>query len=395
MRDSELSECEPGVTSNNQFDVIVLGLGAMGAATLDALATRGIRALGIERFGIPHEHGSSGGDTRLIRMAYYEHPDYVPLLRGAYEYWAGLEARTSEKVLFRTGIAQIGRADGEALAGARHAAALHGLRFESVARDDAAKRWPTLRVPDGYEAAWDSDGGFLLAAKSIRLFAECALRTGATVRAGECVIGWRELGDGVEVHTTNQRYRAARLVVTAGSWTSPLMPSLGIPLEVTRQPLFWTWPADPDMFSIQRHPCWFAELDGHAGQFYGFPMLGAADSVQLGFKIAHHVAGRATDPDHVDAGDVDEFEPIRDAMGQVFRMPLGDVVAVKVCRYTSTTDQHFVVDHYPGSQRVVVACGFSGHGFKFASVMGEILADLAVDGATKWPIEFLKLQRFR
>jgi sarcosine oxidase len=380
--------------SGTQFDTIVIGLGAMGSATLDQLARRGSRVLGIEQYGIPHDLGSSGGDTRLIRKAYYEHPDYVPLLARAYENWDDLGRRTGEQVLFRTGALYVGKPDSALITGSRTSARLHGLECPELDARGVSSRWP-FRVPNGYVSLHETDGGFVLAAKSIRLYCEQALVHGAEVRAAECVHTWRETRNGVEVSTSDATYRAQNLVVTAGSWASEMLPKLGTSLTVTRQLLFWLWPAHRERFVLERFPCWAAQLDGYDGLFYGFPMLPAAMGGQLGLKLAHHVTGQSIRPGEAKPAQVSEFVPVRKALKEVFAGELGPVVATKTCMYTSSVDQHFIVDRYPSSERVFVACGFSGHGFKFASVIGEVLADFATTGTTRLPVGFLSLARFK
>jgi sarcosine oxidase len=376
------------------YDVIVVGLGAMGSAALDQLARRGAEVLGLERYGIPHEQGSSGGDTRLIRKAYFEHPDYVPLLQRAYSNWDDLGARSGERVLFRTGAVYIGRADSELISGTRESARRYALACDDLTGQAVSRRWAPLRVPDGYDALHEPDGGFVLAGKSIRLYCESALRHGARVQAAEAVLEWRETATGIEVVTGAGTYRAARLIVAVGSWASALLPRVRTPLEVTRQALFWVWPKDIEAFDLQTFTCWSAQIDGNEGLFYGFPILPASMGGQLGLKIAHHAKGIPTEPGKVTPIDVAEFAPIRAVLKSVFASDPGPVVATKACMYTSTIDGHFIVDRYPQSDRVTIACGFSGHGFKFASVVGEALADLALEGRTALPIGFLGLERF-
>jgi sarcosine oxidase len=382
------------MSDSPHYDVIVIGLGAMGSAALDQLARRGCNVLGLERYGIPHEHGSSGGDTRLIRKAYFEHPDYVPLLHRAYANWDDLEARCGERVLFRTGAVYIGRSASELIAGSRESARLYALACDDLSGHAVTGRWAPLRVPDGYDALHEPDGGFVLAGLSIRLHCESALRHGARVQAAETVTQWRETSSGVEVVTNTGTYRAAHLIVTVGSWASALLPKLQTPLQVTRQALFWVWPKDTAPFGLDTFTCWAAQLEGYDGLFYGFPMLPARIGGQLGLKIAHHTRGSPAEPGNVAPIDAAEFAPIRAALTSVFACDLGPVVATKACMYTSTTDGHFIVDKYPESDRVTIACGFSGHGFKFASVIGEALADLALEGRTALPIGFLGLERF-
>ena len=375
------------------YDVIVIGLGAMGSAALDQLARRGARVLGLERFGIPHEQGSSGGDTRLTRKAYFEHPDYVPLLERAYQNWEDLEARSGERVLFKTGAVYIGRPDGELVRGTLASAEAHSLACERLDTRDLARHSPPLQLPDGYAALWDADGGFVLAGRAIRLFCERGLEGGAHVRTGEAVLALRDDGSGVEVTTDRARYRADHAIVATGSWTADLLERLRIHLTVTRQALFWLWPEPAAAFELDAFPCWAAELDGAPGLFYGFPRLPASLAATLGVKVAHHAPGPVALPGALAPADAREFEASRAKVESVFRTPLGPVVATKTCMYTSSPDQHFIIDRYPDLRSATYACGFSGHGFKFASVIGEALADLALDGNTRLPIEFLRYAR--
>ena len=379
--------------STPSYDVIVIGLGAMGSAALDQLARRGARVLGIERFGIPHEQGSSGGETRLTRKAYYEHPDYVPLLERAYANWESLEARSGERVLYRTGAIYLGAPDGEFIRGTLESARVHRLACESMDAAALARRAPALRVPPGYVALADADGGFLLAARAIRLFCERALEAGAQVRTGEIVTALRDHGDGIEVTTARGRFTAGHAIVTSGSWTADLLERLRGVLSVTRQTLFWLWPERPALFALDAFPCWAAQIGGAPGLFSGFPLLPASLGTTLGVKVAHHAPGQAATPGALAPAEPHEFEAVRAAVESVFGAALGPVVASKACMYTSSPDQHFIVDRFPDLRAATFACGFSGHGFKFASVIGEVLADLALDGRTRLPIDFLRYAR--
>ena len=378
-----------------QYDVVVIGLGAMGAATLDQLARRGARVLGIERFGIPHELGSSGGDTRLIRKAYFEHPDYVPLLERAYANWEHLEARTGERVLFRTGTVYIGRPDGELIAGSIAAARTHRLAYDELSERDLQTHASVLRLPEGHHGVYEPDGGFVLASRSIRLFGEEALHHGAHVLTGVTVREWRRVGANLHVVTDAATYRAGRVIVTAGSWSADLLPGLPTALTVTRQAIFWLWPEESERFRLGNFPCWAAEIDGYAELFYGFPILPASFGGQLGFKVAHHAQGEVVAPGAMAPVQAAELEPVRRALANVFTVRLGPLLSMKACMYTWSPDHHFVIDRHPHDDRVIVACGFSGHGFKFASVVGEALADLALEQRTALPIGFLGLERFR
>lgn len=372
------------------FDVIVAGLGAMGSAALDHLSGRGVRVLGIEPFGIPHGHGSSGGETRLIRKAYFEHPDYVPLLQRAYANWRALEADTGDSLLHTVGVLYLGEPDGELVAGSARSAADHRLALERVDEPVLARDFPGFRCPQGYVALWEEEAGFLLCERAVRAHVARGLHRGARIATGERVLDWRAHADGVEVTTDRRRYAAGTLVLTAGSWSSRLLPGLDLPLRVTRQPLFWLQPARPEAFALGRMPCWAVQRTDAPGLFYGFPALPGQLSAQLGVKVAHHTPGDLADPEveRVPATH-SECQAVLDAMTPFVPGLEGPMTASKVCLYTSTADGHFLVDLHPGHHNVVVACGFSGHGFKFASAMGEVLADLALEGRSEAPIGFL------
>ena len=381
------------------FDVIVVGVGAMGAATCYHLAKRGVRVLGLERFDVPHELGSSGGQSRLTRMAYYESPRYVPLLRRAWENWAEVTEESGVELLYRTGILYLGRPEGRLLTDIRNTARECELEIEEVAAEDVAGRFGPFEVPEGMGAIWEEQAGFLLSQLANATHAELAMRHGGEIRAREPVLDWRSDRDGVTVRTARGEYSAGHLVLTSGAWSGELMKTLGVPLRVTRQVVAWVWPPEPDAYTIGAMPCWAAEDDipGFDGIYYGFPLLPAERFAgERGLKVAHHTLGEEADPSTVDRdivdGDQDTFRPaLRRFLPAAAESPM---LALKVCMYTNSPDLHFIIDHYPGEDRVSIACGFSGHGFKFASAVGEALADMATSGRTELPVGWLGLDRF-
>jgi sarcosine oxidase len=370
-------------------DVIVVGVGAMGSAACARLAARGARVLGLERFSIPHERGSSGGDTRLFRTAYFEHPDYVPLLRRAREGWAELEAAAGRRVFHETGLFYAGRADGTLIVDTLASARAYGVSVEQVG--DPARRFPWFRLPEGFAALFEPGGGFVLAGRAVEAFADVARDGGAVLREGEAVRSWSADDSGVRVKTDRAAYEGAKLVLTAGAWTPSLAPSLAGRLRVTRQVLGWVEPERTDRFAPPSFPCWAIE-DPRDGLYYGFPPLpaDARGPALAGLKVGLHVPGPTVDPDAADRTPSTADEA---AFGSGLRRYVpaitGPPTAMRVCLYTNTPDGDFLVGRLPGEDRVAIACGFSGHGFKFAPVIGEALADLALDGATTVPIGFL------
>jgi len=375
----------------NTFDVIVIGVGAMGSAACYQLARRGVRVLGLEQFDIPHALGSSHGGSRMIRLAYYEHPDYVPLLRRSYQLWDELEADSGEKLLYRTGGLYMGPETGEIVGGALQSARQHGLAHQLLNRGEIRKSYPQFTIPEEWVAIYEPEAGFLIPEKVVATYANLAIRAGAELHGREAVTDWNASASGATVRTTRGEYHAGRLLFCGGPWTSKIVRDLGVELNVTRQVLAWVWPKKPDDFALGRLPVWAIDrLDGTI--YYGFPMMNDIP----GFKLAHHGPGQTTDPDHVardpQAGDEQTFRP---ALRQFIPQADGPVLSMKVCLYTNTPDHHFIVDRHPAHERVTIACGFSGHGFKFASAMGEALAELMLNGATSQPTNFLGLERFK
>ena len=372
------------------YDVIVIGVGAMGASTCYQLARRGAKVLGLEQFAIGHSLGSSGGQTRMIRLAYYEHPDYVPLLRRAYALWEEMEAASGQRVLWKTGGIYMGREDKEVVGGTLAAAQLHGLAVERIPRAEVLKRWPVFALPEDYVGVWEPQAGFLLSEKAIGIHAKLAMQAGAHLHGHEAVKEIAEDGAGVRVVSSKGTYLASRVVVCGGAWTSRLLNALGAQLVVTRQVLGWLWPAAPERFRLGTFPVWGMEApDGSLS--YGFPML----PDYPGVKVARHGRGSVVDPDRVSREPTpDDEEEVVKVAQRSLPAAVGPVVGMRICMYTNSPDGHFVVDRLPGRERLIVACGFSGHGFKFASVMGELLADLAMHGRTPLPAGFLGFDRF-
>ncbi|MEN8374306.1 MAG: N-methyl-L-tryptophan oxidase [Gemmatimonadota bacterium] len=376
------------------FDVIVVGVGAMGSSVCAHLAARGARVLGIDRHAHPHEFGSSGGDTRLFRTSYFEHTDYVPLLRRARAGWSRLEEDTGVTVFYETGVLYAGPADGHLIRDTEASARAYEIPLEELG--DAADRFPQFALPDGYRALFEPGGGLVLSAWAIGAYGGLARHAGAQLRPRERVLGWEETGDGVVVRTDAGRYTAAHLVLAAGAWTSALAPSLAGFLTPTRQVLGWVRPDDPDAFSPPRFAAWAIE-DPSDGLYYGFPIVGGSSAMpeRAGIKVGRHVPGPEADPDTVDRGPAPpEDQDFLPGVARYLPSAGTDVLSTMTCLYTNSPDGHFLVGALPGAERVSVAAGFSGHGFKFAPVIGEALADLALEGSTELPIGFLDPDRF-
>src|SRR4051812_23296733 len=358
-------------------DVVVIGLGAMGSAALCTLARRGRRVLGIERFLPGHDHGSSHGITRLIRLGYFEHPSYVPLLRRAYELWRGLEQASGQKLLHVTGIAEIGPPDGVLVRGTLASARAHSLQHEVFDAQDFMRRFTAFRLPGDFVGVLQPDGGFLEVAASIRTSLALAKDAGADVRTGETVRAIEPRAGGVRIVSDRGTIEAGTVIVAAGPWTKMLLPDLPAALRVTRQVMGWFKPAEPRLVAPGRFPAFL--LESAYGIHYGFPPFG--DGL---VKVAkHHHDNETVDPDTYDrVVSAEDEQLIRAAIAVHVPAADGPMAAAQTCLYTMMPDGDFLIDRLPGWPQVIVASPCSGHGFKFAPVIGEILADLAVDGTT-------------
>lgn len=374
------------------YDAIVVGLGGMGSAAAYHLAARGKGVLGLERFTPAHDRGSSHGESRIIRQAYFEGADYVPLLLRAYELWEELERESGEDLMTLCGGLMIGPEDGALVFGSVASADAHNLPYEILDSTELKRRFPVFEPGPGTVALFEKRAGFVRPEASVRAHLDRAAARGAELRFGERVASWEATGSGVRVRTESGVHEAERLVVSAGAWAGEVLSDLGLPLEVTRQILFWFRPrGGVGPFAPDRLPIWIYESpDGN--MFYSFPAVDGAGTVKAAFFRAD---GTPTDPDRVDREVHDnEVEFIRRYLDRHVPSLSGEFVRARTCMYTNTPDEHFVISTHPDHPQVAVAAGFSGHGYKFCAVVGEILADLATEGETNHPIDLFSPARF-
>ena len=376
---------------SEQFDAIVIGLGGMGSASAYHLARRGQRVLGLEQFGALHERGSSHGLTRIIRLAYHEHPSYVPLLRRSYELWHELERTAGEELLITTGSLEGGPADGSMFRGALEAAELHDLPHEVLDAAELRGRYPAFAGFDpSTRVVFQPDGGFLLAEPTVRAHLDAATAAGADLRFETPVRRWELTSTGgVRVVTDAGAHEADRLLICAGAWASRMVPALDGLAVPERQVLAWLTPKRPELFAPDRFPVFL--IDVEEGSYYGFP---AHDGHGLKVGWYHHFRERI-DPDDPDRSTRPDDEAALRAFAERY-LPdgAGPTEMLKACMFTNSPDEHFLIDRLPHAPQVSVAAGFSGHGYKFCSVVGEIMADLALDGATPHDIGLFRLDRF-
>ncbi|MBV9326387.1 MAG: N-methyl-L-tryptophan oxidase [Chloroflexi bacterium] len=370
------------------FDAIVVGLGAMGSAAAYHLARRGRRVLGIEAFGAGHQLGSSHGETRIIRLAYYEHPDYVPLLWRAYELWAELEQAAKVSLLTLSGGLMIGKPDSAVVAGALASAQQHGLEHALLPSAEVRQRYPALCLAEDDVALWEPRAGYLRPEQCIDAHLRLAVDAGAEVRYEEPVRGWDASASGVEVRTSVGGYTAEHLVFTCGARMTSVLGNAIPPIRAERIPLFWLQPNAPELFAPDQLPIYLWEVEPGA-HVYGFPHV-----EWPGVKVARHHSGDYCDPDHVDRTvNAEDERRLRSAIAERLPSLNGPVVSSLVCLYENSPDEHFLIDRLAENPNVVYAGGFSGHGFKFSSVVGEIVADLVTRGEATPHAAFLRADR--
>ncbi|HVA49364.1 MAG TPA: N-methyl-L-tryptophan oxidase [Pirellulales bacterium] len=372
-----------------RYEAIVVGIGGVGSAVLCHLARRGVRVLGLDRFPPGHDRGSSHGSTRIIRQAYFEHADYVPLLLRAWELWSELAAEWGRPLLEEVGLLQIGPADGVVVPGVMESARRHGLDVEQVPPGEIVARWPGFHAHDGLLGAYERRAGYLRVEDGVRAHLAAALAAGAEVRCDRAVVAWRGEGPSVAVQTDREEIRADRLLITAGPWAGDLLADFAVRLTVLRKPVFWLATRDDAYLAQRGAPCFLYELP--SGIFYGIPQTD-----ERGVKVAEHSGGEPVDdPLRLDrALRADDHHRVTRFVAGYLPRATPEVRQHSVCMYTMTSDQHFIVDRHPSFPQVVLVAGLSGHGFKFAPVLGEIAADLALKGQTRHPIGFLRLDRF-
>jgi len=368
--------------SDNSYDVIVVGLGGMGSAAAYHLARRGVRVLGLEKFTPAHDRGSSHGGSRIIRQSYFEDPAYVPLLLRAYELWAELQQSTGQEVYRLTGGVFVGPPDCLTVAGSLRAALEWSLPHEMLDAAELRRRFPTLTPCPGDAALFEAKAGFARPEMTVQAHLDLAARAGATLRFGEEVQRWADGPHGVTVTTATGSYTAGQLVVCPGAWAPELLTELGIPITIERQVLYWLDPAGGTA-PFEDHPIFINE-NALGQQIYGFP---AIDGPAGGVKVAFFRKGQVCTPETIDRTvQPQEIDEMRERATELLPALTGPAVHTATCMYSNTPDEHFVITRPDRYTNVTVACGFSGHGFKFVPVVGEVLADLATTGATGHPI---------
>ncbi len=372
------------------YDVIVVGVGSMGSSTCYHLSKRGLKVLGLEQFGITHDQGSHFGQTRIIRKAYFEHSDYVPLLSRSYELWRELEKESGVRLFYDIGLAYFGRPGDRVLQGVKKSSELYGIPVDDIPFD----AYPQFKLPRDYVGLLEKEAGFVLAERSIQEYVRLALANGTDILTHQMVMDWTNDGDGVLVKTKNKNYRAHKIIFTSGGYVNALLPQEKFKTRTTRQYLGWFQSKDIHQYELGKMPVWLVSDGSSEGAYYGFPYLSEMFPEPAGFKVGRHFPGKEIDPlNTTEDSPEEEIDSLRKFLELNFKV--GNCTCVKSgkCIYTLTEDEHFVLEQLNGNPNVVIGTGFSGHGFKFVPVVGEILADLATQGYTDLPIDFLSSDR--
>jgi len=368
------------------FDVIVIGGGTMGTAAAWELGKRGLKALVLEQFEHVHANAAHSGESRIIRHAYAEGPDYVPLVFRADDLWMELEALAGEVLFHRVGAIELSAPGNNHAALARESAVEHGIPFEWLAMDDVRNRYPQFAVGDDWVGGFGDRGGFLDVERSLRVMADQARLHSVEIREHAKVQGWSASDSGVTVSVNGDTETADRLIITAGSWTNQVLGDAALPLRVLRKTLFWLEVDDPARYTPEVLPVYIVGLPHH--EFYGFPSWG-----RPGIKVAIHSGGDETDPNTVDRTiSAEEREEIVDVARMALHGVTGTVLHEATCLYTVSPDHDFIVDFAPGTRNVVIGAGFSGHGFKFTPAIGELLVQMLF--SEREPLPLLSMGRF-
>ncbi len=370
----------------SHWDVIVLGLGGVGSAAAYHLASQGLRTLGIDQFSPPHDRGSSHGRSRVIRQAYFEDPAYVPLLRRAYELWESLEQQSGSELFCKTGLVEIGPADGVVIRGVKESAMQHDLPIEALSAREVAARWPVFQGESNWAAVIELNAGYLKVEDCVAAHLEQNASDVCELRFQQHVTKLHATESKVSVTTGSVVETADHLIIAAGPWLGKAVPELANHLNVIRKHQYW-FEAQPDQWSQSSGtPCFF--FDTPEGYFYGFPDHGA------GVKIARHSGGQLI-PGPTEHHEVDQEDDrlTRSFADRYLRGVTNKIISSAGCYYTSTPDEHFIIDHHPEHKNITVVGGLSGHGFKFTSVLGELAATLASGNVPKFDLSLFRLKR--
>lgn len=374
------------------YDVVVVGVGSMGASACYYLSQKGYQILGIEKETIPNENGSHSGKTRIFRKAYFEKSDYVPLLNQAHQGWIDIENQHNIKLLESTGLLYAGKKHSEIIKGVKESASKYNLNVQVIKNNNLKNWYPSFQFPSDFEILLERDAGFIYTDKTIETLKNFSINNGAVIKSNEEVINWETQKNGnIKIKTSKRTYYSKKIVFCSGAWSSKLLP--GLKLDITKQDLFWI--EDSNLKSYQKNifPCWIIDDPKINGSIYGFPVdLSSKDDFNRKLKFAHHTKGRIINPDNFYPNDNVDPE-ILEIVEQYIPNLNPQRIDHKSCMYCNSIDNDFYLDFFKNNKNIVVAAGFSGHGFKFVPIIGKIISELIDKGKTNHNIDFLNFER--
>lgn len=378
-----------------QSTVIVIGLGGMGSAAAASLARRGCRVIGIERYWPTHDRGSSHGESRAIRLAYFSDPAHVSFAQEAYSLWQRLERDSDTELLTPCDALIVGPEDGQELRASKTVAEQLGMPYEVLTPSEVSRRWPTLTPPSSSLTFFDRSQGIIRPEATVSANLRLAAEHGAELHFDTPVDAWSTTANGVVVQTPNDRFTADHLVITPGAWATEILAAPAIPMEVGRLVQVWVRPAaDLALFATDRHPR-FALEDESGRVASGFTLLPGQSLIKIAFIKGRDASTPATPSNFERYASPEEAERVIDFMSQLVPALRGQPAErSRGCIYAKTPDDNFVIGPHPEHDNVTIGAAFSVHGFKFVPVVGEILADLALDGCSKRTIDLFSPSRF-
>ncbi len=384
---------------NKHYDIIILGLGSMGSATSYYTARKGKSVLALDQFHPPHRLGSHSGGSRIIRKAYFEHPDYVPLLNLAYTNWQELENIYNQKFFHKTGLIYFGKENELLINGVQRSANKYQIHLTEFSEEDLKQSYPQFNIPSEFTRLLEPDAGFIETDTTIEAYHTLAKNEGANLFTDTKVNDWDYQNNKITVYTEKGNFTAEKLILCAGAWTSALLRESGhvIKLNSTRQSFFWFEPDDTSNFIPHKFPCWNIQDPNYEGLFYGFPYKTEGNpNAPYGLKLAHHVAGKSANPDNLlEEPKQFEKETITKILDKYIPNTSKNLIAAGSCIYTNSSDEDFIIDYLDNTDKnVILACGFSGHGFKFVPAIGDLLSEMAISKVKAKELEFLSLSRF-
>lgn len=366
------------------FDVIIIGTGAMGSSASHYLSDNNLKVLAIDQFTPPHNNGSSHGETRIIRSSYYEHESYVPLIKESFKLWNDLQKKTDLPILEMTGGLMIGKENSELFEGSKTSAELHNLNHKIISNKDIKENFPQFITNNNELALLEKDAGILFPENCIKTFLD---NSNIDFAFNEKVIQINQNKSNIEIITDKNNYKTKKLIISAGAWINKLLPELNLPIKIERQVLFW-FKTNNNKFSKEKFPIFLYEYEKDK-IFYGFPDIGN------GFKVAFHQTNNFIDPDLIEKEvNNKEIDKIKNTLKEFMNLDSFDILKTDVCMYTKTQDTHFIIDYYPDNKNIIIASPCSGHGFKFASVIGKILSDMCIGNKINFDLNLFKISRF-